>query len=63
MSSPTDLGHDERLLIEEYRKAKQAKFADILISIDKGNLTKCDVTIKKRGELLTDTTRLRESNV
>lgn len=38
------------MVLKEYRQAKRDKFADIIISIDKGSLAKLDVTRKKRGD-------------
>lgn len=62
MSSQTEnLSEEERIIIEDFRKAKQAQFADILISIDKGEMAKCDVTIKRRGDKLRSMRHLKES--
>ena len=56
-----DLQKDEELVIEEYRKARDSQYADVLISVDKGTLVKIWVTSKRSGESLRGVTRLKEN--
>lgn len=57
-----DIKDDEWILLEEYRKAKRDRFADIAITIDKGELTKVDVTRKLRHNDLKPVRHLKEDD-
>jgi hypothetical protein len=55
-----ELKEDEKVVLEEYRMAKLCRFADILISVDKGALAKVWTTSKRSGDDLKTTRRLKE---
>jgi hypothetical protein len=55
-----NLSDDEMLVLEEYKKAKICGFADIEISVHRGELAKVWVTSKRSGEDLKATRKLKE---
>jgi hypothetical protein len=61
MSSTTDsILDDEQLILEEYRAAKKCGYADIEISVHRGELAKVWVTSKRSGDDLKATRKLKE---
>lgn len=56
----TDEDREIMKVIEKLKTAKKAHYSDILISFDKGVMSKCDLTLKERGASLYGATRLKE---
>lgn len=59
--APLTPDEEEHIILTEIRKARAALYSDVLISFHKGYMDKCDVTIKRRGDALRSTRRLKES--
>lgn len=64
MSLPTDPHltpeQEDAIVLADLQAARTARYADILISFDKGRMEKCDITIKRRNETLRQLRTLKD---